>query len=76
MHVHAFLPVEHAGGKLQHLPDGVVEIAALTREFPHLGERGNAHVHVVQPERLRLRTGARQRAIGQAELFLGDMVDL
>ena len=72
--VEAPLPVEHAGGKLEHLPHGVVVIAALAREFSHLGQRGNAHVHVVQPQRLRLRVVPGQRAVGETELPVTDVL--
>ncbi len=60
--------------ELEHLAGGVVEPAALPAERPHLRERGDAHVEVVRPERLRLRPAAGERAVVDPELAVRDVV--
>ena len=60
--------------ELQDLLHRVVEPRALAGERSHLRERGHAHVEVVGPERLRLRALARERAVGEAELPVRDVV--
>ena len=59
---------EHAVGELQDLPRRVVVVPRLARELPGLREAGHAHVEIVQPQRVRQRAIARQRAVLQAEL--------
>jgi hypothetical protein len=45
----------------------------VTGHAAHLGERRDAHVEIVGPERLRLRALARERAVREAELFFLDV---
>ena len=84
VHVDAQLRVEHALRELQHLVDGVVVVLAVARHLAQVGHGRHAHEHVVQPDRVRQRThlapalavrsAARQDAVLQAVLVLGDEV--
>src|SRR6187399_2837301 len=68
MHVKALVPDEHALGELQDLFRSIVVVTAITRELACLREAGNAHVEIVEPERIRQRAIARKRAVPEAEL--------
>ncbi len=55
MHKDALLLIEHLVGKEQHLLCRFVEIFFIAGQLAHLGDRGNAHEHIVEPKRVWLR---------------------
>jgi hypothetical protein len=59
---------EHAIRELQDLARRVVVVAPFTRELAGLCEARDAHVKIVEPQRVRQRAIPRQRAVLQAEL--------
>ncbi len=66
----AVLLVVQVLGHGQNVRGGIVEPGFVAGQVAHLGQRGNAHVHVIGPQRRRLRTLAREGAVGQPVLLL------
>jgi len=58
---------EHALGELEYLLHGVVVVAPLTRQLPICASAARS-CRVVQPERVRQRTIARQRSVRKTHL--------
>lgn len=60
---------------MQNLFRGVVKILSFASQAAHLGQRGHAHIIVVQPDAVGQGTVARERAVGEAFLFGRDIID-
>ena len=71
-----FLLDEHALGKLQHLLHGLVIVFRFPGVFTHIGHRWDAHKHIVEPQRIVLRTDAGKRSVGQTVLLIEDIVGI
>ena len=62
------------GTRERKLPGGVIDIFVVARQLVIPAEKGHAHVQIVHPQRDGLRPLPRQRAVGQPELLVGDVL--
>ena len=63
----------HTTGKTAHLAGCLVVVFRVARQLAHIGHRGNAHEHIVEPHRILLRTQARESAVGKPILLVNDI---
>ena len=75
VHVKALFLDKQDMGKLQNLFRRVIKILAFAGQAAHLGQRGHAHIIVVQPDAVGHRTVAGERAVAEPFLFGADIIE-
>ena len=71
-----FLGYPHAFLEEEYLANGFIVILRFARHFAVPCKARNAHIHVVEPHRVVVRTGACQDAVCQPVLLVHHMVDV